>query len=165
MTDAASPAPAPAPASEPLAPAPLPPAPAARRSRGLGATAFVLSLLAFLGDIVAGIVFLVAVASAIGSFGSAVGSGSTTGIPDLSGAAGAGIVGLALPILGTLLALLGVILGIAAAATRRGRGLGVAGIIIGALVLVGRIVLIILVASAANSVSSSDLNGLLGGSY
>jgi hypothetical protein len=161
VTDAAYPVPTAAP--EPVAAPAVPPQAPPRRGRAVGATSFVLSLVAFVGDIAGGIVFIIAIVSAIGSLTSYFDQSGGGG--DLSGAAGAVIFVVVAFLGGTLLALVGIILGIVAAATRRGRVLGVFGIILGALVLVSRIVFVVLVATTAASapdLNGVDLNGLSG---
>jgi hypothetical protein len=125
---------------------PYAPAPAAPR-RALGVTGFVLSLLAFLGDFVVAIVLLATFISAIGSLAGFVEGKDTGGF----GAAAAVFVAAVLAgIAGTLLAVVGIILGCIAAARNRGRVLGVFAIVLGGLVIVTRILLLIGIATNGN---------------
>jgi hypothetical protein len=134
---------APATPQAPYAPPSQPVAP----RRALGTTGFVLSLLAFLGDFVVGIVLIGTFISAIGSF-----AGFIEGKDDggFGTAAAVFIAAIVVGLAGTLLALAGVILGSIAAARNRGRVLGVFAIVLGALVLVTRILLIIASATSGS---------------
>ena len=110
----------------------------ARRRRGLGAAAFVLGLLAILGDLIGVTVALFTLLGAIGNLGQLL----TTNVDNSLGAF-LGVIILEFLVFfgGILFAVLAVILGIVAAARNRGRVLGVFGVIFGLLVLVTHLVL------------------------
>lgn len=143
MTDPAAPQ---APAV-PVVPVPVagpPAAPQPRPRRALGATGFVLSLIAFLGDIVIGIVLIATFITAIGNLVTFL-EGRDGG--SFGAAAAVFIAAILAGIGGTVLAVVGLILGCVAAARNRGRVLGIFAIVLGALVLLTRILGIIAIAS------------------
>jgi hypothetical protein len=143
--------PAPPVLSEPVAAGPAvtgpaaPPAVAPRR-RGIGVAAFVLSLLAILGDLIGLIVAFFTLLGAI------------TDLPktfsNVDGNLGAilGVIILEIIVFfgGMLFALLAVILGIVAAVRNRGRVLGIFGVIFGLVVLITHIALWITVSTSGN---------------
>jgi hypothetical protein len=130
-------------------PPPFPSVTSAPR-RGIGTAGFVLSLLAFAGDIIGGIVLVVSLVSSIGDVATML-QGRSAGF---SGVAVGFVTLVLLGLGGTVLAIVGVILGIVAAARGRGRVLGVLAIILGALVLITRILGIVLIATSGGSGSS-----------
>jgi len=120
---------------------------AVKPRRGLGAAAFVLGLLAILGDLAALVIGLIAVAGAITNV-----SGVLTDPTGSLGSAIGVLVIAAIAVFGGLLfALLAVILGLAAAIRNRGRVLGVFGIIFGLIILIGHISAIVGIAMAPNN--------------
>jgi hypothetical protein len=138
------PTPVAAPAVPPT-PAYAPPPPTPRRA--LGATGFVLSLLAFLGDFVVAIVLLATFISAIGNL---VGYLQGQDAGAFGAAAAAFVAAILAGIAGTLLAVVGIVLGCIAAARNRGRVLGVFAIVLGGLVIVTRILLLVGIATNGN---------------
>ncbi len=116
------------------------------RHRGVGTAAFVLGLLALLGDL-AGIIIAVATfASAITSIGTEL-----SNIDDSLGSLlGVIIIEFMVFFGGIVFGLLAVILGVVAAARNRGRVLGVFGVILGLIVLVGHLALLIAVMTSGN---------------
>ena len=117
--------------------------------RGVGAAAFILGLLAILGDFVALIVGLIAFAGAITNLGGVL--NDPTG--SLGSAIGVVVIAAIAVLGGLLFALLAVILGLVAAIRNRGRVLGVFGIIFGLLILIGHI-------SAIVGIAMTQSNGL-----
>ncbi|MEO7722489.1 MAG: hypothetical protein ABIS08_11315 [Pseudolysinimonas sp.] len=118
----------------------------APRRRGLGAAAFVLGLLAVLGDVIGFVVALFTLLGAVTNLG------ETLNNVDNSLGAFLGVIILEFVVFfgGILFALLAVILGIVAAARNRGRVLGVFGVIFGLVVLAIHVGLAITVATSGN---------------
>jgi hypothetical protein len=118
----------------------------APRRRGIGAAAFVLGLLAILGDLIGVTVALFTLLGAVTNLGQTL-----TNVDNSLGAF-LGVIILEFVVFfgGILFAVLAVILGIVAAARNRGRVLGVFGVIFGLAVLVTHIVLGITVATSGN---------------
>jgi hypothetical protein len=141
-------------AAVPTAPAPAvvtstPVAPSGPR-RGIGVAAFVLGLLAMLGDLIAIVLAFIALAGAISNLGATLDDpahslGSAIGVLIIIAIAFFG---------GMLFALLAVILGLVAAIRNRGRVLGVFGVIFGLLILIGHIGVIIAAATSGNGMPS-----------
>jgi len=122
------------------------PAPA-RRRRGIGAAAFVLGLLAILGDLIGVAIALFALMGALGNVGQIL----STNIDNSLGALlGVVVVELIVFFGGILFGGLAVILGIVAAARNRGRVLGVFGVIFGLVVLLSHVALWISTAMSGN---------------
>jgi len=119
---------------------------AAPRRRGIGAAAFVLGLLAILGDLIG---FIVAIFTLLGAV---THLGQTLTNVDNSLGAFLGVIILEYLVFfgGILFAVLAVILGIVAAVRNRGRVLGVFGVIFGLAVLATHIALAITVATSNN---------------
>ncbi len=136
LPGAAVPPPPPA-GSEPAATGASAAPPAAPRRRGVGATAFVLGLLAILGDLIVIVVALFTLLGAIGNIGQTL-----TNVDNSLGAF-LGVIVLEFIVFfgGILFAALAVILGIVAAVRNRGRVLGVFGVIFGLVVLVSHVAL------------------------
>jgi hypothetical protein len=134
---APSPSAAPPPSAAPAAPP---------RRRGIGASAFVLGLLAILGDLIGFIVALFTLLGAVTDL-----RGTFTNIDGSLGAV-LGVIILEMIIFfgGILFALLAVILGIVAAARNRGRVLGIFGVIFGIGVLAVHLMILITVATSNN---------------
>lgn len=119
---------------------------AAPRRRGIGAAAFVLGLLAILGDLIGITVALFTLLGAMTNLGQTL-----TNVDNSLGAfLGVIILEFAVFFGGILFAVLAVILGIVAAARNRGRVLGIFGVIFGLAVLVTHLVLGITVATSGN---------------
>jgi len=125
---------------------PLPAGAAAPRRRGMGAAAFVLGLLAILGDLIGVVVALFTLLGAVTKLGQTL-----TNVDDSLGAF-LGVIILEFLVFfgGILFALLAVILGIVAAARNRGRVLGIFGAIFGLGVLVTHLVIGVTVATSGN---------------
>jgi len=118
----------------------------APRRRGIGTAAFVLGLLAVLGDLVGVTVALFTLLGAVTNLGQTL-----TNVDNSLGAfLGVIIVEFLVFFGGILFALLAVILGIVAAARNRGRVLGIFGVIFGLAVLAVHLVLGITVATSGN---------------
>jgi len=117
-----------------------------RRRRGIGTAAFVLGLLAILGDIVGITVALFTLLGAVTNLGETL-----TNVDNSLGAF-LGVIILEFLVFfgGILFAVLAVILGLVAAVRNRGRVLGVFGVIFGVVVLAAHVVLGITVASSGN---------------
>ena len=117
-----------------------------RRRRGIGTAAFILGLLAILGDIVGIAIALFTLLGAVTNLG------ETLSNVDNSLGAFLGVIILEFLVFfgGILFAVLAVILGIVAAVRNRGRVLGVFGVIFGVLVLAAHVVLGITVATSGN---------------
>lgn len=131
----------------PTSPTPAASAPvAAPRRRGIGSAAFVLGLLAILGDILGVVVALFTL------LGSVTHLGETLSNVDNSLGAFLGVIILEFIVYfgGILFALLAVILGIVAAVRNRGRVLGVFGVIFGIAVLAVHVTLAITIATSGN---------------
>jgi hypothetical protein len=122
------------------------PATVAPRRRGIGAAAFILGLLAILGDVVGILVALFTLLGAITNLD------ETLSNIDNSLGAVLGVIILEFLVFfgGILFALLAVILGIVAAVRNRGRVLGIFGVIFGIAVLATRLVLGITIANSGN---------------
>ncbi|MES1212081.1 MAG: hypothetical protein ABUT11_00890 [Leifsonia sp.] len=136
----------PVPPSPPaVAPAAAPLATPARR-RGIGAAAFVLGLLAILGDLIGVVVALFTLLGAVTDL-----RGTFTNIDGSLGAV-LGVIILEFIVFfgGILFALLAVILGIVAAARNRGRVLGVFGVVFGVGVLAVHVMILITVTTSNN---------------
>jgi len=135
------------PPAPPAAPAPsaAPPTEAPRR-RGIGTAAFILGLLAILGDIVGIAIALFTLLGAVTNLGQTL-----TNVDNSLGAF-LGVIILEFLVFfgGILFAVLAVILGIVAAVRNRGRVLGVFGVIFGIAVLAAHTVLGITIASSGN---------------
>lgn len=116
------------------------------RRRGTGAAAFVLGLLAILGDLIGIVVALFTL------LGSITHLGETLSNVDNSLGAFLGVIILEVIVYfgGIVFGLLAVILGIVAAARNRGRVLGVFGVIFGLVILVSHIAFGISVATSGN---------------
>jgi hypothetical protein len=121
------------------------PAPAPRR-RGIGTAAFVLGLLAILGDLIGLIVAFFTLLGAVTHIGETL-----TNVDNSLGAF-LGVIILEFIVFfgGILFAALAVILGIVAAVRNRGRVLGIFGVIFGVVVLVSHIVFGIYVTTQGN---------------
>jgi hypothetical protein len=137
-----------------IVPPPPPQAPAdpaaastgAQRRRGLGSAAFVLGLLAILGDLIGIVVALFTLLGAVTNLGQTL-----TNVDNSLGAfLGVIVLEFLVFFAGILFALLAVILGIVAAARNRGRVLGIFGVIFGIVVLLTHTVLGITVATSGN---------------
>ncbi|MEP6842493.1 MAG: hypothetical protein ABJA11_03160 [Pseudolysinimonas sp.] len=118
----------------------------APRRRGLGTAAFTLGLLAILGDVVG---ILVAIVTLVGSV---TNLGETVSNIDSSLGTFLGVIVLEFVLFfgGILFAAVAVILGIVAAVRKRGRVLGVFGVIFGAIVLISHVGLSVVVATSGN---------------
>lgn len=119
---------------------------ATHRRRGLGAAAFVLGLLAILGDLIGVTVALFTLLGAVTNLGQ-----TFTNIDSSLGAL-FGVIVLEFLVFfgGILFAVLAVILGIVAAARNRGRVLGIFGVIFGVAVLLTHVALGITIATSGN---------------
>lgn len=119
---------------------------APRRRRGVGTAAFVLGLLAVLGDVIGITVVFVTLVGAVTNLGETL-----TNVDNSLGAFLGVIVFEAIVFFGGILfAVLAVILGIVAAVRNRGRVLGVLGVIFGLAVLAVHIGLAITIATSGN---------------
>ena len=118
----------------------------APRRRGVGAAAFVLGLLAILGDLIGIVVGLFTVLGAVTNIGDTIAN------VDNSLGAFLGVIILEFIVFfgGILFAALAVILGIVATVRNRGRVLGIFGVIFGLVVLIGHIALWISIAMSGN---------------
>jgi hypothetical protein len=116
--------------------------------RGIGVAAFVLGLLAILGDLIGVTVAFFTLLGAVGNIGATL-----TNVDNSLGAI-LGVVILEFLVFfgGIVFAALAVILGIVAAARNRGRVLGVFGVIFGLVVLVTHLVLGISIATSSGNV-------------
>lgn len=139
------------PPAPPVAAEPAPGAAAAAptatpRRRGLGVAAFVLGLLAILGDLIGVTVALFTLLGAVTNLGQTL-----TNVDNSLGAF-LGVIILEFLVFfgGIVFAVLAVILGIVAAVRNRGRVLGVFGVIFGLAVLATHLVLGITVATSGN---------------
>lgn len=144
MTDPAQP---PAVPAAPADAAVVTPDQPVRKGSGLGIFALVLGLGAFLVDIIFFVVVLVQGASVLAS----IGAGDFSGVGLAIG--GLAFIGFIILIGGGIAALLGVILGLAAAIKGRGRAAGIFAIIFGLLVLISRLILIATLAGSADLLS------------
>jgi hypothetical protein len=122
------------------------PRPQVRRRRGLGVAAFVLGLLAVVGDLIGIAVALFTVLNAVTHLGRTV-----TNIDDSLGSI-LGVVVLEFLVFfgGIVFAVIAVILGIIAVVNNRGRVLGIFGLIFGIGVLVAHLMLGMSIAGSGN---------------
>jgi hypothetical protein len=119
----------------------------APRRRGVGAAAFVLGLLAIVGDFIGIVVALFSLLGAITDLPAEVANVDNS----LGALLGVIILEIGIFFAGILFALLAVILGIVAAARNRGRVLGIFGVIFGILVLATHLILGISVATSGGN--------------
>jgi hypothetical protein len=118
------------------------------RRRGIGVAAFVLGLLALLGDVIGIIIAVVTFASAITDIGTEL-----SNVDDSLGSLlGVIVVEFIFFFGGIIFGLLALILGIVAAVRNRGRVLGVFGVIFGLVILLSHIGLLIAVATSGGNV-------------
>lgn len=118
----------------------------APRRRGIGTAAFILGLLAVLGDVVGILIALFTLLGAVTNLGQTL-----TNVDNSLGAV-LGVIILEFLVFfgGILFAVLAVILGIVAGVRNRGRVLGIFGVIFGAVVLATHLVLGISIATSGN---------------